>query len=140
MGLEGGKHLVGNVGLYFVAYRLYLLGWNVIPTAQDARGIDLLAYDANADRKMSIQIKSLFKRDLVPLGISLDEVTGDWSIIVTKVTTHEPQCFIVKPNEVRDLAHRGEIDGRTSFLLHPRQYDATEFREAWTRIGRGGVS
>jgi hypothetical protein len=140
MVLEGGKHLIGNVGLYFAAYRLSLLGWNVMPTAQDVRGVDLIAHDAKGDRKLTIQIKSLSKRDLVPLGNSLDEVRGDWWIIVTKVTTNEPQCFIVKPNEVRDLAHREEIDGRTSFLLHPRQYDTTEFREAWTRIGRGGVS
>jgi hypothetical protein len=140
MRLGEGKNLIGNVGLYFVAYRLSLLGWNVMPTAHDARGIDLIAHNVKGDRKLSIQTKSLSKRDLVPLGNSLDEVTGDWWIIVTKVTTNEPQCFIVKPNEVRDLAHRGEIDGRTSFLLHPRQYDITEFREAWTRIGRGGVS
>jgi hypothetical protein len=140
MRLEEGKTLIGNVGLYFVAYRLSLLGWNVMPTTHDFRGIDLIAHDVKGDRKLSIQTKSLSKRDLVPLGNSLDEVTGDWWIIVTKITTNEPQCFILKPNEVRDLAHRGEIDGRTSFLLHPRQYDITEFREAWTRIGRGGVS
>jgi hypothetical protein len=140
MRLEEGKNLIGNVGLYFVAYRLSLLGWNVMPTAHDVGGIDLIAHDVKGDRKLSIQVKSLSKRDLVPLGNSLDEVKGDWWIIVTKVTTNEPQCFIAKPNEVRDLAHRGEIDGRASFLLHPRQYDTTEFREAWTRIGRGGVS
>jgi hypothetical protein len=140
MRLEGGKNLIGNIGLYFVAYRLSLLGWNVMPTIHDVQGIDLIAHDVKGDRKLSVQIKSLSKRDLVPLGNSLDEIKGDWWIIVTKVTTNEPQCFIVKPNEVRDLAHRGEIDGRASFLLHPRQYDTTEFREAWTRIGRGGVS
>jgi hypothetical protein len=140
MRLEEGNNLIGNVGLYFVAYRLSLLGWNVMPTPHDVRDIDLIAHDVKGDRKLSIQVKSLSKRDLVPLGNSLDEVKGDWWIIVTKVTTNEPQCFIAKPNEVRDLAHHGEIDGRASFLLHPRQYDTTEFREAWTRIGRGGIS
>jgi hypothetical protein len=140
MGSEIGKHLLGNVGLYFAAYRLSLLGWNVMPADQNGPGIDLLACDATAERKLSIQIKSLSKRDYVPLGDSLDKTTGDWWIIVTKVITNEPQCFIMKPDEVRNLAHRAEEDGKISFWLHPRQYDITEFREAWARIGRGGIN
>ena len=63
---------------------------------------------------------------------------GEWWIIVTKVLT-VPQCFIMKPEEVRRLAHHGEIDGRVSYWLQPKQYDADEFREAWDRIGRGDV-
>jgi hypothetical protein len=140
MASEGGAHLVGNVGLYFAAYRLSLLGWNVMLATQNAPGIDLLARDANAERTLRIHIKSLSKRDPVPLGNSLDEIMGDWLIIITKVVTNEPQCFIMKPDEVRNLSHRGEEDGKISFWLHPRQYDITEFREAWARIGRGGVS
>ena len=140
MASEDGTHLVGNVGLYFAAYRLSLLGWNVTPADRNAPGIDLLARDANGERTLSIQIKSLSKRDHVPLGNSLDEIIGDWLIIVTKVVTNEPQCFIMRPDEVRNLSHRGEEDGKISFWLHPRQYDITEFREAWARIGRGGVN
>jgi len=42
--------VVGNIGMYFAAYRLSLLGWNVMPTSRNARGIDLLAYDADSLR------------------------------------------------------------------------------------------
>ena len=44
------NHVVGNVGLYFAAYRLSQMGWNVMPTSRNARGIGLLAYDAPAGR------------------------------------------------------------------------------------------
>ena len=35
--------LTGNVGLYYCCYRLSLLGWNVMPTARNARGVDIIA-------------------------------------------------------------------------------------------------
>jgi hypothetical protein len=36
-----------------------MMGWNVMPTARNARGIDLLAYDMNAIRYLGIQVKTL---------------------------------------------------------------------------------
>jgi hypothetical protein len=91
-------HVVGNVGLYFAAYRLSQMGWNVMPTARNARGIDLLAYDAPAGRYLGIQVKALSRlKPPVPLGISIDKLMGDWWIIVTNVATPKPECFIIKP-------------------------------------------
>ena len=112
--------VVGNVGLYFAAYRLSQMGWNVMPTARNARGIDLLAYNSTASRYLGIQVKALSKPSVppVPLGISIDPFMGDWWIIVTKATTI-PECFIMTPEEVRRLAHRGEKDGRVSYWLQP---------------------
>lgn len=107
-----------------------------MPTARNARGVDLLAYDASASRYLGIQVKTLSKRNPVPLGNSIDRFMGDWWIIVSKVAT-KPECFIMKPDEVRHLAHRGEKDARVSYWLQPNQYDTDKFREAWDRIGRG---
>lgn len=135
------QQVVGNVGMYFAAYRLSQMGWNVMPTARNARGIDLLAYDATAGRYLGIQVKALSKlKPPVPLGISIDYLMGDWWIIVTKAATPNPECFIIKPDEVRRLAHRGEKDGRISYWLQPNKYHTNEFREAWHRIGRGDAS
>lgn len=41
------NQIVGNAGLYYVCYRLSLLGWNVMPTARNARGIDVVAYSGD---------------------------------------------------------------------------------------------
>lgn len=128
--------IVGNIGMYYVAYRLSRMGWNVMPTARNARGIDLLAYDASASKYLGIQVKTLSKRAPVPLGQSLEKVMGDWWVIVTKVAK-EPECFVMKPDEVCRSAHRGEKDTRVSYWLQPNQYEASEFREAWERIGLG---
>jgi hypothetical protein len=37
-----------------------------------------------------------------------------WWVIVVKAAT-EPECFIVKPDDVRHLARRGEKDDRVSY-------------------------
>ena len=47
------SQVVGNAGMYFAAYRLSRRGWNVMPTSRNARGIDLLAYDAAANSEFT---------------------------------------------------------------------------------------
>lgn len=142
--------LTGNVGLYYCCYRLSLLGWNVMPTARNARGVDIIAYNQDASRFIGVQVKSLSKRNPVPLGTSLDRIMGDFWIIVNELASVNPQtgrsdsaaapsAFILRPSEVRALAHRGEKDGRVSFWLQPVGYDRRKFLEAWHRIGPGGA-
>jgi hypothetical protein len=87
-----------------------------------------------------IQVKALSKPNPVPLGKTLDRFIGDWWIIVTNAGTPNPVCFIMKPIEVTQLAHRGEKEGRISYWLQPKHYDTDQFREAWDRIGRGDVA
>jgi hypothetical protein len=108
--------VVRNIGMYFAAYRLSQMGWNVLPTARNARGIDLLAHDAHAGRYLGIQVKALSRpKPPAPLGTSIEKLMGDWWIIVTDARTPNPECFIMKPQEVSRLAHRGEKDG--GFIL-----------------------
>ena len=38
--------ITGNLGLYDCCYKLSLLGWNVMPTARSARGVDIIAYSS----------------------------------------------------------------------------------------------
>jgi len=113
MAQSGGAQVVGNIGMYYAAYRLSQQGWNVTPTASNARSLDLLAYDAGAHVYNGIQVNA---------------------------GTKTPICFIMKPKEVKQLCHRGEKEGRVSYWLQPNLYDTDQFREAWDRIGRGDSS
>lgn len=126
--------ITGNVGLYFCCYKLSLMGWNTMPTARNARGVDIIAYNKDASRYVGIQVKALSKRSPVPLGTSLDKIMGDYWIIINKVAT-TPSAFILLPDEVRKLAKRGEKEGRISFWLQPREYETEAFHEKWKRIG-----
>ena len=89
-----GNQIVGNIGMYYAAYRLSQQGWNVMPTARNARGVDLLVYDVRAHIYKGIQVKALSKRIPVPLGNTLDRLMGDWWIIVTNAGTTNPVCFM----------------------------------------------
>ena len=128
------SQITGNIGLYWVCYHLSRMGWNAMSTARNARGVDIIAYNRDCSRMMSIQVKTLSKRNPVPLGTSLDKIMGDFWVIVNRVSS-EPQTYVLLPSEVKDLAHRGEKDGRVSFWLQPRSYCVEKFHDAWDRIG-----
>ena len=108
--------MTGNAGLYYVAYHLSLLGWNVMPTARNARGIDLIAYDATGTNFLGVQVKALSKRNAVPLPTDLDRLMGDWWVIVMNVATG-PVAYIMTPEEVRNASHPSGVDGNVSFLV-----------------------
>jgi predicted RNA-binding Zn-ribbon protein involved in translation (DUF1610 family) len=112
-----------------------LRGWNVMPTSRNARGIDLLAYDATARQHLGIQVKALQNWNAVGLGKSLEDLMGDWWVIVASIA-RKPECFIMKPGEVRDAAER-DRGGDRAYWLPRNQYERDEFRDAWDRIGRG---
>jgi hypothetical protein len=133
------NQVVGNVGLFYVCYQLSRRGWNVMPTARNARGIDILIYSQDATRTHTVQVKSLSRRSPVPLGPKLEGLFGDFFIICRNVALDTPDCFVLTPAEVRTLAHRGEKDGKSSFWLQPAQYESVAFREQWQRIGTGAT-
>jgi len=130
------NQVTANIGLYYTCYQLSRMGWNVMPTARNARGIDIVAYDKVGRRFIGIQVKSLSKKAPVPLGTSLEKVMGDFWVVVNNLSS-EPNAFILLPDEVKSLAHRGEREGRVSYWLQPKSYDTPKFKEAWERIGFG---
>lgn len=128
--------ITGNVGLYYCCYKLSLLGWNVMPTARNARGVDIIAYNADASRTISVQVKALSKRSAVPLGSNLNKVMGDFWVIINKAVT-SPSAYVLLPSEAKSLAARNEKDGRVSFWLEPPRLRPTSVQrsmgafEAW---------
>jgi hypothetical protein len=125
--------VVGNIGLYFVCYELSKRGWNVMPTARNAKGIDIIAYNLPATRYIGVQVKALSKKSPVPLGNSLDRIMGDFWIVVNNLNA-VPGIYILKPEEVRIRAHRGVNEERVSFWLQPKEYMLPEFESRWKRI------
>ena len=105
-----------------------------MPTSRNARGIDIIAYSTDSPRFVKVQVKALSKRNPVPLGAKLNNIMGDFWVIVINVS-QEPCAFIMLPSEVTESVHRGEKDGRVSYWLQPSAYDKDDFREKWERIG-----
>ncbi|MGH7137422.1 MAG: hypothetical protein ACREHD_16890 [Pirellulales bacterium] len=131
------QQTVGNVGLFYVCYRLSRFGWNVMPTARNARGVDIVIYSQDSTRKHTIQVKTLSKGSPVPLGGKLDHLFADFVVVCRHVIREIPECFVITPAEIRETVHRGEKNGKVSYWLQPREYAKEEFREKWDRIGYG---
>lgn len=134
--MRSENQITGNIGLYYCCYRLSLLGWNVMPTSRNARGVDILAYSQDATKKVAIQIKALSYPNSVPLGSSLDKVMGDFWIIVNNVAT-SPSAFIMVPSEIKERAGRTDKNNQIRYWLVRDDYDQDCFKDKWDRIGHG---
>ena len=127
--------IVGNIGLYYVCFKLSELGWNAMPTSRNARGIDIICFNMDGTRMLTIQVKSLSKRNPVPLGTGLDKIMGDFWVIVNSLDTGKPLTYILLPHEVRAMARRVGKEAKVSYWLVPKKYAVDEFEEKWQRIG-----
>ena len=132
--MKRNQQVTVNVGLYWACYQLSRLGWNAMPTARNARGVDNIAYNRDCSRLIGIQVKALSKKSPVPLGPSLEKIMGDFWAIVNNVYT-DPKTYVLCPREVKRLADRSEKGGRVSFLLQPSSYCVDKFDDGWGRIG-----
>ena len=58
--------IIGNIGMFYACYRLSCLGWNVMPTSRNARGV--IAYSPNA---------TLFRENIGPVPRDSHALTFD---------------------------------------------------------------
>ncbi|MCP4511617.1 MAG: hypothetical protein GY826_35045, partial [Fuerstiella sp.] len=72
------NQITGNVGMYYACYELSKMGLNVMPTARNAKGADIVAYTGDQKRFLTFQVKAMTKLTNISLGKSLDSVTCDW--------------------------------------------------------------
>ena len=125
--------MTGNAGLNYAAWQLSRRGWHVMPTIRNARGSDLIVTDGDETIFFGVQSKALGKRHAVPLGLSVEDLRSEWWVITIHANSDQPICFVMKNEEVRQLAQK-DLKG-DAYWLNPPAYDRDEFREAWDRIG-----
>lgn len=132
---EKNNQLVGNAGLYYLCWELTKIGWNVMPTSRNTRGIDVVIYSQDGKRFHLIQVKSLSKRNPVPLG-KPENLIAEFLIVVREALNEKPSIFILKVDEVKSFItiaknQKGEI----SYWLDPKKYES--YMDKWGVIGNG---
>jgi hypothetical protein len=128
------QRLVRNAGVFYVCHRLSRKGWDATPATRYSSGPNVVIDSEDAERTWRLKVRSLSKRDLVPLGKDPD-IDADWVVVCTRVRTDSPKCFVMTPDEVSKLATRDKRG--PSHWLDQRDYDTEEFAERWDRIGSG---
>lgn len=128
-----GNQIVGNVGLYYACYQLSRKGLNVMPTARNAKGIDIVAY--KGENFIGIQVKALSKKNPVPMGSSIN-TKGDFWIIVVNASNDTPTTYILdtKTFGFDKKVHKGKKNGNLSCWLQPKSYDKPEYENRWDII------
>jgi hypothetical protein len=124
------NNLVGNIGLFYVCYELSRKGWNCLPTSRNAKGVDLVIYSQDTKRMHTIQVKSLSRRNPVPFGQSKNIIA---EFLIVCVLNESPEIYILTNEEVPQLLHKGEKEGKISYWL--QSYEGNQGR--WDKIGKG---
>lgn len=127
------RNIVGNIGLYFVCWELSRLGWNVIPTSRNARGVDVLIYSQDAAKKLALQVKALSKRNAV--GVGKECFIGDFLIVVVGI--QDPKVFILPVVKANKLISKKIKNGISSYWLESKDYE--EAAGDWKLIGHGNL-
>ena len=127
-------HLVRNAGVFYACHRLSRAGWDALPRMRHSKGPNVVITSQDEERRWTLKVRSLSKRDPVPLGKD-PHIDADWVVVCIRVRTDNPICYVMSPDEVSKLANR---DKRGPYYwLEPPQYDTEEFAEQWDRIGSG---
>lgn len=129
------NQIVGNAGLYFICYKLSKLGWNVLPTSRNTKGVDIVIFSRDGKRMHTVQVKSLSKNPPVPFGNSLNGLISEYLIICRNVSYEVPEIYISETNKIRNYIRQGRKEGRSSYWLRPNDY--VDFKDKWNIIGRG---
>jgi len=125
--------ITGNAGMFYVCYKLSKMGWNVMPTSRNAKGVDIIAYNSDMTTMISIQVKTLSTKTSVLLSCKLENIVGDFWVIVNDIDK-KPQSFILLPDEVKSrVQQRKGKSGNVTCYLPVKEY--SEFRDRWDRIG-----
>lgn len=128
----------GNAAMHYAGWQLSRRGWNVMPTARNAKGSDLFCANDSESIIFGIQSKGLSKRQPVPLGDDLGKLRSDWWVITINAKDELPRCFIMSLEEVKKLCAYSPPErnknGKASHWLQPTSYDQPEFENAWHRL------
>jgi hypothetical protein len=131
------NQVVGNMGLHYACYELSKRGWNVLSTARNARGVDVVVYSEDAKRKHTIQVKALSRPANVNLGPD-ESLLADYLVVVLFERDNAPKVFIAKATELRGLCEKGLLRFYgDKFWLQRKGYE--EFENKWGDLGNGGA-
>lgn len=132
------KQRTGNVGLFYICYKLARRGWNVLPTIKNARAVDIIAYNELGDKTISIQAKGYTNTESVGSFSDKEKIIADYYVVANHVYEN-PDTYILTRREVIENL----TENKNGFWLEKsrktseKYYMKPEFLESWEKIGYG---
>jgi len=134
------KQITGNAGLFYVAYKLSTMGWNVLPTSRNAKGIDIIAYSEDFKVIKKVQVKSFSKIQAVNFGKNKETLPADFYVMVSYVYK-KPESYILTAEDVSRMLTQHKSDYwlqiKGSSKEPEKGFKKRRFKEKWDTIGYG---
>ncbi len=125
------RNSTGLSGEYFVAAELYRRGWSVGMTIGNAKAVDLFA--EKEDKRIAIQVKSIYKKKNVGFPIMLDQVRDDCFYIFVNLNGDKmamPDYYVCTPSEARVRVKQYTTRG----IIDLSSLNSDEFRNNWGKL------
>jgi hypothetical protein len=90
--------IIGNAGLFYVSYKLTILGWNVLVTSRNTAGPDILLFSRLARTKHTIQVKSSSDQRDCNIGQPKNFLMSDFAVICGNLK-NKPEMYIAKTTD-----------------------------------------
>ncbi len=135
------KNITGNIGLYYVAYKLSLLDWHVLTTSRNVKGPDLIIYDSDFCKSHTVQVKAFSEEDAIGLGTK-PIIVADYIVVCNWVRDrNQTKFFVLKKNEpqkiLEDKVRNNKApDGKGKYWIEIDEYNRFPDDEL-TKIGSG---
>ena len=125
------RNSTGLSGEYFVAAELYRRGWSVGMTIGNAKAVDLFA--EKEDKRIAIQVKSIYKKKNVGFPIMLDQVRDDCFYLFVNLNGDKmemPDYYVCTPSETRARVKQYTTRG----IIDLSSLNSDEFRNNWGKL------
>lgn len=145
------KQIVGNIGMYYICYLLSTKGWNAMPTARNAKGIDIVAYSEDG-RCITIQVKTFSYSKNMNITTFKKEEKIIWNYLFVvllsdaptpqsgKQTNDKPIVYILSKDEIEKdkLLENYKKEGKKEYIcLTKSKYAKGKqhlFDNVWAKI------
>ena len=125
------RNNTGLSGEYFVAAELYRRGWSVGMTIGNAKAVDLYAEREN--KRIAIQVKSIYKRKNIGWPIMKDQVRKDCYYIFVNLnadTMALPDYFVCTSDEATSKVKQYETRG----IVDLSSLNSEGFKNNWGKL------
>lgn len=130
------NQVTGNIGLYYVCYQLSRKGYNAIPTSRNSKGVDIIVYNDDCSKMLGIQVKTLSKKNPVPLGKKENSMEKNiiW-VVVNETLKDVPNVYVFTAEEIKNniTSYDSKDGGKTAWFQPKIEYWKAN-QDKWDKI------
>lgn len=127
------RRVSGNIGLYYVCYRLSVRDWRVLVSKRNMSCPNRGRCWKVRGKEVSFQTTNQREKGPIQFDGGLEEITEDFLISVVNSDTGEPEVYVFTADEARDCMVVSKTNPDRAFIGE-KVYDTDRFEERWDKL------